>query len=57
MTSGKIVRSARDTDLEMLFVTHKNALQITQEIFPSSPSTYGKDAILPGLIIHNSALT
>lgn len=57
LKSGKIVRNARDTDLEMFSVTHKNASQTTQEILLNFLSTYGKDVILPGLIIHNSALT
>lgn len=29
LKSEKIVRNARDTDLEMLSITHKNASQIT----------------------------
>lgn len=44
-------------DLETLFIAHKNALQITQKIFPSSPKIYGEDVILPGLVTHNSAPT
>lgn len=57
LKSGKTVRNARDTDLEMLFIAHKNALQITPKIFPSSPKIYGDDVTLPGLITHNSAPT
>lgn len=57
LKSGKIMKNARDTDLEMLSITHKNASQITQEILPNFLSTYGKDVIPPGLIIINSTLT
>lgn len=57
LKSGKAGRNGRDTDLETLFLAHKNALQITQKIFPSSPKIYGEDVILPGLITHNSAPT
>lgn len=55
LKSGEIVRNARNTALEMLTITHKNASQITQEILPSFLSTRGNNVILPGLIIYNCA--